>query len=332
MKKISVFLTASLLLIASLISAQTKLIEKVEQKGGEVVIPYQKYVLSNGLTLIIHEDHSDPVVHVDVTYHVGSAREEIGKSGFAHFFEHMMFQGSDNVGDEQHFKIVTESGGTLNGSTNRDRTNYYQTVPSNQLEKMLWLEADRMGFLLDAVTQRKFEIQRETVKNERGQNYENRPYGLVGEVIAKNLYPYGHPYSWLTIGYIEDLNRVNVNDLKNFFLRWYGPNNATVTIGGDVKSGDVVKLVEKYFGSIPRGPEVKPVVLDPVRIEKDRYVSYVDNFAKTPQLSFTYPTVPIYSKEMAALACLAQVLGQGNNSILYQELVKKQIALQASAN
>jgi len=283
MKKTSGLLTITLLLIFSMINAQTKLVEKVDQKGKEVVIPYQKYVLSNGLTLIVHEDHSDPVVHVDVTYHVGSAREEIGKSGFAHFFEHMMFQGSDNVGDEQHFKIVTEAGGTLNGSTNRDRTNYYETVPSNQLEKMLWLEADRMGFLLDAVTQKKFEIQRETVKNERGQNYDNRPYGLAGEVTAKALFPYGHPYSWLTIGYIEDLNRVDVNDLKNFFLRWYGPNNATLTIGGDVNAADVVKLTEKYFGTIPRGPEVKDMKLAAPVLTEDRYITLVDNYARVPQ-------------------------------------------------
>jgi zinc protease len=161
------------------------MVEKIEKKGNEIVIPYEKYVLPNGLTLIVHEDHSDPVVHVDVTYHVGSAREEIGKSGFAHFFEHMMFQGSDHVADEQHFKIVSDAGGTLNGSTNRDRTNYFETVPSNQLEKMLWLEADRMGFLLDAVTQKKFEIQLHR-KNERGQNYDNRPYGLIG---VQALYP-----------------------------------------------------------------------------------------------------------------------------------------------
>jgi len=318
-----------LLITPFLASGQTRLVEKVVKKGNEIVIPYEKYVLSNGLTLVVHEDHSDPVVHVDVTYHVGSAREEIGKSGFAHFFEHMMFQGSDHVGDEQHFKIVTEAGGTLNGSTNRDRTNYYQTVPANQLEKMLWLEADRMGFLLDAVTQRKFEVQRETVKNERGQNYDNRPYGLVQETISKNMYAYGHPYSWMTIGYIEDLNRVDVNDLKNFFLRWYGPNNAVITVGGDVKAAEVVKLTEKYFGSIPRGPEVTPTILPAAVVEKDRYVTLVDNYARLPQLAITFPSVPTYHKDEAALDCLAEILGQGKNSILYQEIVKKQKALNA---
>jgi len=152
--------------------AGVSLVEKVIKKGDEIVIAYEKYELDNGLTVILHEDKSDPLVHVDVTYHVGSGREEIGKSGFAHFFEHMMFQGSENVADEEHFKIVSESGGTLNGTTNADRTNYYQTVPSNQLEKMLWLESDRMGYFLDAVTQEKFEVQRETVKNERGQRME----------------------------------------------------------------------------------------------------------------------------------------------------------------
>lgn len=314
------------------VNTKAKLVEKVTKQGDELVIPYEKYVLPNGLTLIIHEDHSDPIVRTDVTYHVGSAREEIGKSGFAHFFEHMMFQGSDNVADEQHFKIVTESGGDLNGTTNLDRTNYFETVPSNQLEKTLWLEADRMGFLLDAVTQQKFEIQRATVKNERGQRVDNVPYGLAQEILVKNLYPYGHPYSWLTIGYIEDLDRVNVDDLKNFFLRWYGPNNATVTVGGDVDPKEVVRLVEKYFGPIPAGPKVenmKPMV---PRLDKHRFVSYVDNYARMPVMAKAYPTVPNYHKDMAALDCLAEVLGQGNNSVLYQQLVKKQLALAANVN
>ncbi|MDP4265365.1 MAG: pitrilysin family protein [Bacteroidota bacterium] len=335
MKQKLLLLNLFVLLLAIIAKAQpgaantAKLVEKVVKQGDELVIPYEKYVLPNGLTLIVHEDHSDPVAHVDVTYHVGSAREEIGKSGFAHFYEHMMFQGSDHVGDDQHFKIVTAAGGTLNGSTNTDRTNYFETAPSNQLEKMLWLEADRMGFLLDAVTQKKFEVQRETVKNERGQNYDNRPYGLVFEEISKNMYPYGHPYSWLTIGYVEDLNRVNVNDLKNFFLRWYGPNNATVTVGGDVNTSDVVKMVEKYFGSIPRGPEVKDMApMIPV-LTKHRFVSYTDNYARLPLMVRAYPTVPNYDADQPALACLAQILGQGNNSILYQQLTKKQLALQA---
>ncbi|RNI30148.1 insulinase family protein [Rufibacter immobilis] len=308
----------------------TKLVEKVTRKGSELMIPYEKYVLPNGLTVVVHEDHSDPIVHVDVTYHVGSAREEVGKSGFAHFFEHMMFQGSDNVGDEQHFKIVSQAGGTLNGTTNRDRTNYFETVPSNQLETAIWLEADRMGFLLDAVTQRKFEVQRETVKNERGQNYDNRPYGLVYEKNSAALYPYGHPYSWTTIGYIEDLNRVNVNDLKNFFLRWYGPNNATLTVGGDVTPAQVVKLAEKYFGPIQRGPEVKNMKLAAPVLTQDRYISYEDN-VRFPMLQMTFPTVPNYHPDEVPLDILAEIIGGGKTSILYQNLTKAQKAVQANA-
>jgi zinc protease len=331
MKQKLLVLASLMLVVVASAFGQAKLVEKVTKKGNEVVIPYEKYVLPNGLTLIVHEDHSDPVVHVDVTYHVGSGREEIGKSGFAHFFEHMMFQGSDNVADEQHFKIVQDAGGTLNGTTNRDRTNYFETLPSNQLEKALWLEADRMGFLLDAVTQKKFEIQRATVKNEKGQNYENVPYRGALETQAKTIYPYGHPYSWLTIGYVEDLNRVNVDDLKNFFLRWYGPNNAVLTVGGDVKPADVIQMVEKYFGPIPRGPEVNNMDPQQIAFEDDRYVSYIDNYAKLPQLAITYTTVPNYHHDMAALQCLAQVIGQGRNSVLYQEMVKTQHAVNAIA-
>ena len=309
---------------------KVRLVEKVTAKPGELVIPYSKYVLPNGLTLLVTEDHSDPLVHVDVTYHVGSAREQIGKSGFAHFFEHMMFQGSDHVADEEHFKLVTAAGGTLNGSTNRDRTNYYETVPSNQLETALWLEADRMGFLLDAVTQPKFEVQRATVKNERGQNYDNRPYGLAQEYVAKTLYPYGHPYSWLTIGYLKDLDNSNVQDLKNFFLRWYGPNNATLTVGGDVQTAAVVALAEKYFGPIKAGPAVQNQQIPEPKLAQDRYVSYEDNI-RFPMLQLVFPTVPSNHPDEKPLDALAEIIGQGNNSLMYKNFVKSQKAVQASA-
>lgn len=306
-------------------------VERVDAQPGKTVIPYQKYVLDNGLTLVLHQDTSDPLVHVDMTYHVGSAREEVGKSGFAHFFEHMMFQGSEHVADDEHFKIVTESGGTMNGTTNADRTNYYQTVPANQLEKMLWLEADRMGFLVDAVTQEKFEIQRETVKNERGQSYENRPYGLLRERVAEALYPLGHPYSWQTIGYIEDLNRVDVNDLKAFFLRWYGPNNATLTIGGDIDVAETLSMVNKYFGTIPRGPEVNKPIKPSFTIDADRYISMEDN-VHLPLVYMSYPTVSVRHEDEAPLDLLSSILGGGKTSLLYKNLVKNQLAVQASVS
>ena len=307
------------------------LLETVEKGSrGGIVIPYRKYELDNGLTVILHEDLSDPLVHVDITYHVGSGREEVGKSGFAHFFEHMMFQGSENVGDEQHFKIVSESGGTLNGSTSTDRTNYFETVPANQLEKMLWLEADRMGFFLDAVTQEKFEIQRETVKNERGQRVDNQPYGRLNERVNEALYPEGHPYSWQTIGYIEDLNRVNVNDLKEFFLRWYGPNNATLTIGGKFDEAETLAWINKYFGPIPRGPEVANPEKPVVTLAADRYLSMEDNVA-LPLVYMAFPTVHLYHEDEAPLDVLMYVLGQGETSLLYKNVVKNGLAVNASA-
>ena len=306
-------------------------VEEVIGENGKTIIPYQKFVLDNGLTLILHSDNSDPLVHVDITYHVGSGREDLGKSGFAHFFEHMMFQGSENVADEQHFKLVTEAGGTMNGTTNTDRTNYFETVPANQLEKMLWLEADRMGFLVDAVTQEKFEVQRETVKNERGQRVDNRPYGRLNERVSEALYPAGHAYSWPVIGYLDDLNRVNVNDLKAFFLRWYGPNNATLTIGGDINITETLVLVKKYFGSIPRGPEVAMPEKPVFEITEDRYISMEDN-VHLPLLYMTYPTVSLRHADEAPLDVLSSILGGGKASLLYKNLVKTQFAVQAEVS
>ncbi len=302
----------------------------VTKTDGEIVIPFNKYVLDNGLTIVLHPDNSDPLVHVDITYHVGSGREEVGKSGFAHFFEHMMFQGSENVADEQHFGLITESGGTLNGSTNSDRTNYYETVPSNQLERMLWLEADRMGFFLDAVTEEKFENQRETVKNERGQRVDNRPYGLLGERVGEALYPEGHPYSWSVIGYLEDLNRADLNDLKKFFLRWYGPNNATLTIGGDMDEAQALAWVKKYFGGIPRGPEVTKPEYTKVTLDKDRYISLEDNVS-LPLVYMSIPTVYANHPDEAPLDVLESILGGGQTSLLYKNMVKNGKAVQASS-
>ena len=307
------------------------LVEEFEGDDSGIAIPYAKYRLANGLTVILHEDHSDPLVHVDVTYHVGSNREEPGRSGFAHFFEHMMFQGSENVGDEEHFKIVSDAGGTLNGTTNSDRTNYFQTLPVNQLEIALWLEADRMGLLLEAVTQEKFEVQRETVKNERGQRVDNQPYGRAFETIAKSLYAEEHPYSWPVIGWIEDLNRADLNDLKRFFLRWYGPNNAVLTVGGAIEPMETLELVNKYFGPIPAGPEVENLPKMPAALDADRYVTLEDNI-HLPAIALLVPTVYMGHEDEAALDAAAEILGGGQDSMLYQRLVQTGRAVQASVS
>ena len=305
-----------------------KLVDQEAPSNADSNISYKKYQLANGLTIILHEDKSDPLVHVDVTYHVGSARENIGKSGFAHLFEHMMFQGSKHVADEQHFKVVSEAGGSLNGTTNSDRTNYYETVPSNQLEKVLWLEADRMGFLLPALTDKKFEIQRETVKNERAQRVDNQPYGRMSERFSQAFYPKGHPYSWPVIGWPKDLDNAQVEDVRQFFKRWYGPNNATLTIGGNFNEQDALKWVDKYFASIPRGPDVKNAPKTLVTLDKTRYISMEDNI-HLPLIRIGYPTVYARHEDEPALDLLSQILGEGKTSLIYKNLVKNGYAVQA---
>ncbi len=297
------------------------LLEDYRGENGDFSIPYTKYALDNGLTLILHEDHSDPMAQVDVSYHVGSHREEPGRSGFAHFFEHMMFEGSAHVPEGNHSKIISDAGGSLNGSTDSDRTNYYETIPVNQLELALWLEADRMGFLLDAVNEEKFEVQRETVKNERGQRVDNVPYGRTSEIMMKNLYPPDHPYSWPVIGWTEDLEAATLDDMERFFLRWYGPNNAQIVIGGDIDPQQTLQWVAKYFGPIPRGPAVEDLPKRPARLENDRYVTLQDNI-HLPAIALLVPTVSYYDKDEAPLDAAAKIMGQGKTSLLYQRLVQ----------
>lgn len=330
MKRKSIILGLLSVFTISTYIAQPTLIEKVEAKPGKLTIPYERWKLPNGLTILLHEDHSDPVINVMVTYKVGSNREDLGKSGFAHFFEHMMFQGSKHVADEEHFKMVSTAGGNMNGFTERDRTVYFETLPSNYLEMGLWLEADRMGFLLDSLTTKKFENQRDAVKNEKSQNFENRPYGLAFvEKINEALYPQKHPYSWPVIGYVDDLNRASLDDVKNFFLRWYGPNNAILTVSGDFVPADALKMIDKYFGGIKACPEVKKLRVPPVVIPTDKYTAYKDR-TYFPLNLRVYPTVGQYHKDEPALDLLSMMMGGSNNSIFYKNFVKNEKAIQAA--
>jgi len=275
-------------------------------------IAYSEFTLPNGLRVILHEDHSVPIVAVNVWYHVGSKNETPGRTGFAHLFEHMMFQGSKNYNDD-FFRPLQTVGGTLNGSTNVDRTNYYEVVPSNYLERALFLEADRMGGLLEAMTEAKLANQRDVVKNEKRQNYDNRPYGLAGARIAELLYPPEHPYHWLTIGALEDLTAASMNDVKGFFRRFYTPNNASLVIAGDINPREARSLVTRHFGSIPRGPGTNPVVAPQPVIEREIRATMQDQVA-LPRLYMVWHTVPQFSPDDAALDVLAAILAEGKSS------------------
>jgi zinc protease len=295
-------------------------------------VPVETFTLPNGLRVTVHEDHSAPLVAVNIWYHVGSGREVKGKRGFAHLFEHMLFQGSENVGDDQHFAIVQEAGGTANGSTNADRTNYFEMVPSNFLETALWLESDRMGFLLGPLSQAKLDNQRDVVKNERRQNYENRPYGMSFIRMGELLYPEDHPYHWPTIGYMDDLTAASLDDVKEFFSTWYNPNNASLVVAGDVKTADVKRLATKYFGDLKAGPAPPAVEPMPVTLTADKR-DIVEDRVTLAQVSIGWHAVPAWTPDDAALDVAAGILGQGKSSRLYQRLVyKEQAAQNVNAN
>ena len=229
------------------------------QAPAPLQVPYRQFKLANGLNVILHRDTSIPVVAVNVWYHVGSANEKPGRTGFAHLFEHLMFEGSKHVPEGQFDILLEGAGGDNNGSTSNDRTNYVIDVPSNALELALYLESDRMGYLLDTMTPQRVDGQRDVVKNERRQSYENRPYGMASIELDKMLWPPTHPYSWPTIGYMEDLTAASHSDVVEFFKKYYAPNNASLVIAGDIDFDRTRALVEKWFGEIPRGTVVEPM-------------------------------------------------------------------------
>ena len=284
-------------------------------------IQFEKYKLPNGLEVILHEDHSTPIVAVDTWYHVGSGDEQLGRTGFAHLFEHIMFMGSQHVPVGAFDQLLEAAGGDNNGSTTEDRTNYYEVVPSNALPLALWLDSDRMGFLIPTMDLAKVNLQRDVVKNERRQRVDNVPYGRADETILAALYPKSHPYSWPVIGSMTDLSAASLSDVQNFFKTYYAPNNATLTIAGDFDPASVKKLVAQYFADIPRGPEVKRrVTVPPVVIPRDTFLVLEDK-VQLPRVFYTWHSVKGFSKDDAALDILAQVIANDKNSRLYKKLV-----------
>ncbi|HVQ39828.1 MAG TPA: pitrilysin family protein, partial [Pyrinomonadaceae bacterium] len=331
---------ATLLMVALLLPATTFAQRRKsstaagQTQGAAAPLPpinYTEFRLKNGLRVILHRDPSTPIVGVNLWYHVGSKNEVPGKTGYAHLFEHMMFQGSKNY-DDDFFKPIQEAGGTLNGSTNPDRTNYFEVVPSNFLELALFMEADRMGGLLDVLNEAKLANQRDVVKNEKRQNYDNQPYGLIGAKINETLYPADHPYHWLTIGSLDDLTAASIDDIKGFFRTYYTPRNASLAISGDFNPVEARRLVEKHFGKIPGGPAVtRPHPAQP-RLTESKEIVMQDRVA-LPRLYLVWPTTPAYDKDEAATDVLANILGGGKSSRLYKTLVyDRQIAQNVFAN
>ncbi|MCL5244888.1 insulinase family protein [Cellulophaga sp. 20_2_10] len=323
MRKMKPFLAA----LAVLFVVSCK--EKPEQKTEEIAktefkVEYEKFTLDNGLQVIFHIDRSDPVVAVALTSHVGSAREKVGRTGFAHLFEHLLFLESENLGKGGLDKMSARIGGSgANGSTSRDRTNYYQTVPKDALEKMIWAEADKLGYFINTVTDPVLAKEKEVVKNEKRQRVDNNPYGHVNYVQTKALYPEGHPYSWTVIGSLEDLQNATLQDVKDFYNKWYVPNNVTLTIAGDFDKDQAKAWVKKYFNEIKKGDAIPALEKQPVTLAETKKLYYEDNFARLPQLSLTWPSVPEFDKDAYALDVLTSYLSSGKKAPLYKTLVEE---------
>ena len=295
-----------------------------------VQIAYEKQTLDNGLDVIVHEDRDCPIVAVNLWYHVGSKNEQPGRTGFAHLFEHLMFEGSAHF-DRGYFHPLQEVGGTLNGSTSTDRTNYWEVVPTGAFERALWMESDRMGYLLPALTQEKFETQREVVLNERRQNYENRPYGLVPMALMAALHPPAHPYHWVTIGDPEDLRAAGLDDVKAFFATYYHPGNASLAIAGDVRAADAFAAARRHFEEIPCGPPPPPVSPAEAAVDGERRLLLEDR-VELPRLYLAWRTPPLFAAGDAELDLLADVLSGGKASRLQRRLVRElRIATDVSA-
>ncbi|NQZ79146.1 MAG: insulinase family protein, partial [Ekhidna sp.] len=309
----------SLIIVASLLISCGG---QEEAKSDELSLDYEKYTLENGLDVILHQDDSDPIVAVSILVHVGSNREKPGRTGFAHFFEHMLFQRSENVPDGGFFKNIDEWGGTFNGGTWTDGTIYYEVVPKDALEKVLWMESDRMGFFINAVSLASLEGEKPVVQNEKRQRVDNQPYGHTQSVILKALYPEGHPYNWTVIGELEDLQGATLDDVKEFYEQWYGPNNATLVIAGDIKSEEVKALIEKYFGEIPSRGIDTPMDPQPVQLAETKTFYYEDNFAQLPEIRMTFPTVEQFHPDQWALDALGQILSDGKRAVLYKSVVE----------
>ncbi len=292
-------------------------------------VAFEKQVLPNGLQVIVHEDRRVPLVAVSVWYHVGSKNERPGRTGLAHLFEHLMFEGSEHQ-PQSYFAPLQAAGASLNGSTSTDRTDYWEVVPTEALRLALWMEADRMGWLLPAVTAERFEAQRGVVLNERRQSYEGRPYGLAQFRIARALFPDGHPYSWPTIGEVDDLHAATVADAHAFFRRFYHPGNASVVIAGDVSAPVAFDMVAELFGEIPAGPAVPPVVADDVVARDERLV--IEDRVDLVRMYFSWPSPPLFAGGDADLDLAADLLATGRTSRLYRRLVHdRRLATEVSA-